>query len=599
MLGIVDYAIIGLYLLTTLAVGLLFTKKAGASVESYFLGSRQIPWFLLGMSGLATYLDMSGTMLQTSWFYLLGAKGYWVCYRGAIALPLAFQVIFMAKYLRRCDVMTNAELLALRFGKGRQGQLAELLSVISVLFMAIAGIAVFYIGAEKFLGPYVPWLPPRATALAFVGLILLYVTASGFIGVVYTDLLQSVLILVVMVFVLFQVYAVATPEYFAQYAPEGWRAATPAWRMEMPENYEHMSYLGPLLLAWIAMSVLQGFGLPFDAQTSQRLYAAKDERSGALLSLQWIVLTSFRFFLMAGIGVLALSLADRIDEPEQVLPTVIGVYLPAGVKGLFIAGLLAAAMSTFDSMLNAAGPYFVRDLYAKYLAPQASSRHLVLVSYVTTVVLTVLGVGTGMAATTINDIVGWIMMGLFAGVFAPNILKWFWWRLNGMGFAFGMAGGMVAALLNELVLLRAYRAVTGHEVDLVPEYVTFLFVLAVSALATVLGTFLGEPTDPQTQETFYRKVRPFGFWGPVRQQLERSYLLRIDAENRRDKWLLTPACVFQCVLFWIPTALVLKLWGQVVVWTAVEIVLGAVLYRYWYKNLEGRSSEAPGRQSGS
>ena len=135
MLEGLDYGVIICYFLITIGVGLYLSKKASGSIDEYFRGGRNIPWFILGISGMATFLDMSGTMLHVSYFYMLGVKGYWVCYRGAIGLALAFLMIFIGKWMNRSKVMTNAELMEFRFGSGRQGHLARVLCALSILIL--------------------------------------------------------------------------------------------------------------------------------------------------------------------------------------------------------------------------------------------------------------------------------------------------------------------------------------------------------------------------------------------------------------------------------------------------------------------------------
>jgi len=124
MLNQIDLTIIAVYFLLVTGVGLFVAKRASGSIENYFLAGRNIPWYILGISGMATFIDIAGTMLQVSFFYMLGVKGYWVAYRGAVALFLAFLMIFMAKWLNRSGYMTNAEWISFRFGKEKQGQTA-------------------------------------------------------------------------------------------------------------------------------------------------------------------------------------------------------------------------------------------------------------------------------------------------------------------------------------------------------------------------------------------------------------------------------------------------------------------------------------------
>jgi hypothetical protein len=204
MLSGLDLGILAVYLVLVMVLGLWARRRASGSIEDYFLGGRHIPWYILGLSGMAAFLDMSGTMLQTSFFYMLGAKGYWIAWRGAVALMLAFFMIFMAKWLARSRVMTIAELIALRFGADRQGQLARFLAAASALIISITMIAYFFIGAGKFFHQYFPMLSPNAIAICIFVIVMIYTTTSGFWGVVITDIFQGILMVVVTAFITWQ-----------------------------------------------------------------------------------------------------------------------------------------------------------------------------------------------------------------------------------------------------------------------------------------------------------------------------------------------------------------------------------------------------------
>ena len=580
-LSVLDAGILAVYLLVVMGIGLWAQRRASGSLEDYFLGGRSIPWYVLGISGMAAFLDMSGTMLQTSFFYFLGAKGYWVAYRGAVVLVLAFFMVFMAKWLVRSRVMTIAEFVALRFGDDRQGNAARLLSAASVLIVAVTLVSYFFVGAGKFFHEYIPALEPNTLGLIIFAFVGLYTVVSGFVGVVFTDVFQSLFILGVIVFVTVQAMTLGTPEYYAQFTEPGWRDLIPtAWTTEMPAGYESIEALGLLILFWFASNVLQGFANPFDAMTAQRFFASKDEREGSLVAAQWIGLMSLRFLLMMSVAVMAVSIAGRITEPEMALPAVIEEFFPVGMKGLFIAALLAAFMSTVESLVNSSAAYYVRDVYQRFLRPDATDRQLVRASYATTAVIFALGALIGLFGDNLNAIWSWFVMGFFTGVLVPSILKWVWWRFNGAGYAGGMAAGIVGAGLQTVVLTNP------------PEYVVFLFVIVCSAVGTVAGTLLAGPTDRATLERFYGLIGPFGAWGPVKAAFPAEFVDRVRRENRRDLWLLIPACAFHLTLFWLMVAVVIKRWDSVAVSLAILAVSGVVLYQFWYKNL--RRETTPG-----
>ena len=580
MLSGIDLGILLAYLLAVMGIGLYAQRRASGSIENYFLAGRNIPWFILGLSGMATFLDMSGTMMQTSFFYFLGVKGYWICYRGAVVLVLAFFMIFMGKWLVRSRCMTIAEFMGFRFGDDAQGRVARLLSAASAIIIAVTLISWFFVGAGKFFHQYIPVMSPNAIATIIFVIVGAYTVTSGFFGVIFTDIFQSFLILGVIAFVTIKAMTLGSPEYYEQFATPEWRELIPtSWHTTMPAGYESLEALSLLILFWLISNVMQGFANPFDAMTAQKFFAAKDERESSLVAMQWILLLSLRFLLMMAIAVMAISIADQIVEPEMALPAVIDYFLPIGIKGVFIAALMAAFMSTVEALVNSSAAYFVKDIYQKFIHPTASDKELMRTSYLTTAAIFVAGGIIGLFGESLNSIWSWFIMGFFTGIMPPSIMKWVWWRFNGMGYACGMIAGIAGAGLQQLVLTDP------------AEYQVFLFVIACSLVGTFVGVFLGKPTDREVLKDFYERIGPFGAWGPIEKEFSTAHVALVKAENRRDLLLLIPASTFQLVLFWMMVAIVVKRWDSVLVSLAVLAVCGAILHRYWYKNLDNTKVE--------
>jgi solute:Na+ symporter, SSS family len=577
MLHTIDWVIICLSIAIPLAMGVYLTKRASRSIDEYFLGGHRYPWYILGLVGMGTYVDMSGTMFQVSYFYMLGVKGYWVAYEGSLALFLAFLMVFMGKWLSRSRCMTNADLLHLRFGHGIQAQTARLLSAITILVMVVCFLAYIFVGTAKFLPLFIPisFLSPNVLALLFYLTVGVYTVSAGFHGVVWTDIFQVFQIFCIVIYISVMAFVVGTPEYFAQYTtPEWHQIMLPSWKTTMPIGYEHMQLLGVLIIAWLVANTLQGFATPFDAWTSQKFYSARDARDSSLLGAWWIFLFSFRFPLMMGFGVLAVGIAGKIAEPELALPVVIMELVPVGIKGVLIAAMIAAAMSTLSGMMNSSAAYFVNDIYHPYINKKSSPRHLVKVSHITTAAIVFAGIFVGWQVKTLDSIWGWIIMGLLTGTLPPNIAKWFWWRFNGIGFAMGSASGFIGATAFGLW----YPSAPPHEI--------FAFVIVISTLGTIVGCALGKPTDMDTLVAFYKQIRPFGFWGPVRKLCDPELVNSVKKESKRDLLLLIPACLWQLTLFWFMTVIVVKKWDAVAVSFVVILLLSVILYKYWYKNLE-------------
>ena len=149
-----DLIIITVYLFAIVVVGLLLQKRASKDIDSYFLGDRKLPWWVLGASGMASNTDIAGTMINTAFIYALGTKGFFIEIRGGVTLIMAFLMVFMGKWNRRSKVMTQAEWMHFRFGKGKEGDIARVISAIAAIIMTIAMVTYFVLGAGKFVGEF-------------------------------------------------------------------------------------------------------------------------------------------------------------------------------------------------------------------------------------------------------------------------------------------------------------------------------------------------------------------------------------------------------------------------------------------------------------
>ncbi|MCB0287769.1 MAG: sodium:solute symporter, partial [Calditrichaeota bacterium] len=267
-----------------------------------------------------------------------------------------------------------------------------------------------------------------------------------------------------------------------------------------------------------------------------------------------------------------------IADPEQVLPIVINQLVPIGLKGLLIAGLMAAFMSTFDSTVNAAASYWVRDIYQAFLNPQASEKQLLRHSRWASVIVVGAGLFLTSNVSSINDIWGWLTMSIGAGLFVPLLLRWYWWRMNGYGFAIGTLAGNLAAIAQRIWLPD------------VPEYWQFLLVSGIALFGTVAGSLATKPTDDAVLSHFFKTTRPFGFWRHIRENLPESQKISIRTENRRDIIAVCIAVLWQLSLFLMLMQIIFKQWHYFIYLFAIQIFLSTGLYFFWFRHL---SDEIP------
>ena len=588
----IDLIIIIVYLLAIVCVGLYFQKKASRGIDSYFLGNRKLPWWVLGASGMASNTDIAGTMINTAFIYALGTKGFFIEIRGGVTLIMAFLMVFMGKWNRRSQVMTQAEWMHFRFGTGKEGDTARIIAALSSIIMTIAMVTYFIIGAGKFVGEFLG-IEPIFASLIMVVLGMIYTVASGLYGVVWTDVFQGVFIFGVILYISNMAMSMVNlPEEFLVSVPmvDGsftaikttlaeWTRITPPSEMDMPSGstFEIYNLFGIAIMFYLFKVTLEGSS-GAGGYMLQRYFAARSDREAGILSLFWTVLLAFRWPLIASFAMLGVHHGLNpeygvIADPELVLPTVVKYYVPVGVKGFLIAGLMAAAMSTFDSTVNAGAAYWVKDLYQAYLKPHASEKELLLQSRIISLVIVALALLFSLTIKNINEIWGWITMGIGAGMFIPQVIRWYWWRFNGYGFAIGTAFGMVAALLT--------KAFAGP----IPEYYSFLIASGTSLIGCIIGTYTTSSTDEEVLFNFYKITRPFGFWHNVRNKLPMESLVEIHKENRRDIIATFFAVPWQVVLFLTGMMIVLKQWSNVLNLSILLVLLSAGLYWFWFRHL--------------
>ncbi|MEI8205447.1 MAG: hypothetical protein WCG03_01060 [Kiritimatiellales bacterium] len=264
---------------------------------------------------------------------------------------------------------------------------------------------------------------------------------------------------------------------------------------------------------------------------------------------------------------------------EQVLPAVIYYGIPVGLRGIVFVAMLAAAMSTFSGQLNTAAGYVVKDIYQRLIRPKAGNKELVYISYIACIIIVVLSLWMSYNARSINDIWGWIACGLGGGLVLPSFLRWYWWRFNGFGYAGGMLGGMLAAVLQRIL------------VPDWPVWYSLPVIVACSSVFALIGTIYTRPTDDAVLQNFYNITRPFGFWKPYKNTLAPAVIQRIDRENRTDISTLFLAVPWQFLIYWVSVQFMLHAWTRFWVGTGLLLICTIGLYFIWYRKLPATNSD--------
>ncbi len=614
-LHVLDIVIIVAYLLSTVFIGYWVSHRASQNMQAYFLGGNKMPWYVLGISTASGMFDISGTMLLVYWMFIYGLKSVWIPWLWPTFNQI-FLMVYLSAWLRRSNVMTGAEWIKTRFGAGRGAQLSHLIVVIYA-FVSIIGFFTYgFKGIGKFAATFLPFhLSPNQYALILVAITAIYVIKGGMISVVITEVVQFFILAIASFAVGIIAMMKVAPDTLHRVVPAGWDNIFFGWHLNLD-----WSTLLPAATAKIAEDKYELFGFfvimllfkgilisaagPAPNYDMQRVLSSKNPREASMMSA-WvnIVLTPPRYFLIIGLTVLAAAffgpdlraMGTNLDF-ETVLPMALGRFVPAGLLGFLIAGLLAAFMSNFAATVNAAPPYFVNDIYKRYINPNASPKTYVRLAYLSSFAVVLLGVLIGWYVTSVNSVVLWIVSGLWGGYTASNVLKWYWWRFNGFGYFWGMITGIGSALvlafpglLDKLPMVQSLEAKYPVNLEVA---IIFPLVLVISLIGCLLGTLLTKPESDEVLMDFYRRVRPWGFWGPVlKKVLAEDPGFKRNKDFPRDMFNIVVGIVWQVALVALPLYIVIKEFDRAAITLAVVLATSAILKFTWYDHLAEREVE--------
>jgi len=581
-LSSVDLAIIVVYLVAVAMIGVVVRRRATKKLDSYYLADRNVPWWMLGLSGCSSYIDIGGTMSMIGLIFYVGLKSLWATHIFWGWFMIAFYMAFQAKYIRRSGVMTFAEWNETRFGATREAEAARLASAIFLLVLMIANLMFISVGTGKFAEEFLP-LPRWEATLIVLAVVGVYVTLGGFFGVILTDVFQTLLIAVGAVIMAIMVFQHPAPETFVAKDP-GWYSLLPAWKLwpsflaSTAPAYQHFNLFGPILLAgfsWMTFRLLAGPNV-WDFQF---FLTTRSPRDASLAAGMWTVGYTLRWIIACAfmvMGILYLGGGAGFDA-EKIMPLVLQRF-PSGLRGFYMAILLAALMSTISAMINVTSSVIINDFVKRYLGKNLTQRALVRLGQAASVAAVLVGFVLSLSFS--NIVTAWetMVFVIVTVILVPATLRWHYWRFGAKAFVWSMA--VSAGLITlRLILFRNLHAAASLGADMALSFVT-----------TIVIARLTRPADMEVLVKFYARVRPFGFWGPVRREAERRGLVpagdpmpKIDALNG----LLT--MVFQFGLALLPFYLFLRNWKQLGLWAGVVAALAVILYFSWYKTLPAKN----------
>ncbi|NHN27779.1 Na+:solute symporter [Flavobacterium jejuense] len=601
----IDILIVSLYLITIIIIGLVLRKRAQKSKDDYLLGGKSIPWYMLGLSNASGMFDISGTIWLVTLMFVYGIKSAWIPWLWPVFNQI-FLMVYLSKWLRRSNATTGAEWIGTRFGFGKGAKLSHIIVVVFALVVCLGYLAYGFIGLGKFVEVFVPWemvsnyvpftVPPEYVphfyGTIFTLFAVFYSLLGGMSGIVWADVVQFAIMTVAALVIGYLGWQAVGTGTLA--VPEGWMnpfigELSMDWSSIIPQVNEKIKSDGfgifsIFLFMMLFKGVLVSVAGPAPTYDMQKILSTKSPAEASKMSgFVSVILMPIRYLMIAGFAALALVYYEKLDllnaagdiDFELLLPTAINQFVPVGLLGLLLAGLIAAFMSTFAGTLNAAQAYLVNDIYLKYKNPEASSSQIKNMNYITGIVVVIISIILGFFAEDVNSVLNIIVSVLYGSYVGANILKWHWWRFNGEGFFWGMVAGLVAAYFVPMLFP-----------DVNALYL-FPLLLVISLAGSIIGTFSAPPTEDKILIEFYKNVKPWGFWKPIQDKilLEEPNFKNNDSFGL-DMFNVVTGIIAQTSLVILPMYLIFRQSTPIYITLIVLIVCILLLKKYWWNKLD-------------
>lgn len=598
-LHVVDVAIIVLYFGITVFIGWFAVRKPAQTLSAYFLGDRRLPWYFLGISNASGMFDVTGTIWLVAMMFVYGLKSIWFPWIWPI-FNQVFLMVYMARWLRRSNVMTGAEWIHFRFGENKGATLSHL-TVVLFSFIAVIGMLAY---GFKGMGMFVSALFPfrffenpawnETTYIVLFSLLTIgYVLKGGLVSVVYTELVQYAVLILAAIAVGVVALQKVDPDVISQNTPAGWDSIWFGWKIDLDwsgildaanQNIERdgFSMFTMVFTMMVIKGILVSAAGPGPNYDMQRLLAARTPKEASKVSFFVNVVLQFpRYVMITGLAALAIAyhlpdlrLQGSSLDFASILPFTLLHFAP-GLLGLMLTGLLSAYMSNLATTLHAAPVYLVNDVYKKYINPERSAGDYVRVSRWITIFILLTGIAFSFYLHSINTATQWIVAAFYGGYTASNVLKWYWWRFNAYGYFWGMLSGILSSLLLPLL----WPSLSSLD--------AFPVILALSMTACFIASLLTPVDDIEVLKHFYKTVRPWGFWQPIYQQI----LLEDPdfQENKnitKDAFNILVGVIWQMGLIATPIFMVLQIWTCFGL-AAILLLVSSIILKYsWWNKLE-------------
>ncbi len=516
MLTTLDWALIVLYLLLSLGIGLMYARRAGSSLNEYFLSGRDTPWWLAGLSMVATTFAADTPLAVTELTRTSGIAGNWLWWNMLAGGTLT--TFFFARYWRRAGVLTDLEIITLRYSGKAAHFLRGLRAVYLGVVMNTLIIGWVNLAMASILKVYFK-LDDNQALLAVGGCMLLttvYASLSGLRGVLITDAVQFCIAMAGCI-----VLAVVVVNSDTIGGLSGLVQKVPAGALDFLPSLNATNAASTLVLgfgSFIAFAGVQWWASWYPGAepggggyVAQRIMASKTEADGLAATLLFQVLHyAARPWPWVLVALSSLVLYPTLSGDEAKLGYLYAMrdHLPPGLQGLLLVAFFAAYMSTLSTQLNWGTSYLLNDLYKAYLNPAASEKHMIRVARIATGILMLFSLAV---TTQLSSIAGaWqFLLECGAGAGLALILRWYWWRIN--------AWSEIVATLMPFVCMGTFKLMAVLNLLDAAQWAfpnSYLVTVTVTVTATVLAAYLLPGTDAPVLRAFYARVWPQGWWGP-------------------------------------------------------------------------------------
>lgn len=591
-----DYTLIILFFSITLFIGIWVSKKSGKNSGEFFLSGRTMPWWLLGLSMVATTFSTDTPNLVTDIVRSSGVSGNWSWW--AFLITGLLTVFVYAKLWRKSNVNTDLEFYELRYGGKPAKFLRKFRAIYLGIIFNVITMSAVTLAAIK-IGGIMLGLEPWQTVISAGLITVVFSALGGFKGVVYTD------------FVLFFVAmggAIGAAYYLVNIPEVGGIEAlmaneNVAGKLSILPDFNDTNALITLLIIPLAVqwwsSWYPGAEPGGGGYIAQRMLAAKDENHAigatfffnimhyALRPWPWIIVALASLVVFPDIASIQEAFPNIAEDKlgHDLAYSAMLTKLPSGLLGLVLASLIAAYMSTISTQLNWGSSYIVFDFYKQQINPEASEKRLVAVGRISTVVLMVLSALLALLLQNAFQLFSLLLV-FGAGTGLIFILRWFWWRINAWSEITAMFASGIVSLIFAIPSVDTYLfdATTG----IMPGWAKFLLVVGITSAVWLISTFITKPESNEVLQSFYKKTQPGGpGWTKI---IDEAKTNGVEIVDDKEGWsvpsgiiamLLGCALIYSCMFatgYWIygDTTLALSL-------TAIAIVSGFLLVKMWKK----------------